>query len=508
MYQNSPAIQSVVIMGGGAAGWLTAAILAASDAVKARKIRLTLIESPEVGILGVGEGTWPTMRDTLRKIGLDEATVLRQCDASFKQGTRFNQWRHTGADDTYYHPFELPAGMFECDPMAWWAHHREQGSFAEMFTAHPQLSQAAKAPKQPQTPDYAAVANYGYHLDAHKFANLLKQHCQQHLGVELVTMHVSRIVSNNTGCIQALAGDEQTIAGDLFIDCSGFSAQLIGKHFQVDLLKQHSVLPNDSALAVQARYVNNETPIASNTHSTAHANGWLWDIALPHRKGVGCVYSSQYCDDATAKATLLDYLARDTATAPVDEGSIRKLSFTPGYRMMPWVKNCVAIGGSAGFLEPLEASALVMIELAAGKLAAQFPTSHSDLAPLARQYNPSMVAKWQRIIDFLKLHYVLSERRDSPYWCAVSQLSSASEQLNDWLSLWHHRTPSLHDFCYQDEIFPLASYWFVLSGMNFIPKHAALPASQAQAWVQKNRQRSRQLLAGLPGNRQLIDHIK
>lgn len=507
VHKNSPAIQSVVIMGGGAAGWLTAAILASSAAVKARNVQITLIESPDVGILGVGEGTWPTMRDTLRKIGLDEATVIRQCDASFKQGTCFNQWHHTGTDDTYYHPFELPAGMFDTDPMAWWAAHRSNSSFAELFTAHPQLSQAAKAPKQPQTPDYAAVANYGYHLDAHKFANLLKQHCQQYLGVQLISMHVTDIISNESGDIHSLANEAQTVPGDLFVDCSGFSAQLIGQHFQIPLQDQASVLPNDSALAIQARYVSNETPIASNTHSTAHANGWLWDIALPHRKGVGCVYSSQYCDEATARATLLDYLERDTTTAPVDEADIRKLSFTPGYRKTPWVKNCVAIGGAAGFLEPLEASALVMIELAASKLAAQLPACRNNLAPLARQYNQSMVAKWQRIVDFLKLHYVLSDRRDSAYWRAVSNTSSASEQLNDWLCLWQHRTPNLHDFCYQDEIFPLASYWFILCGMNFVPQSTGNPDEQAQTWVQKNRQRSRQLLAGLPGNRQLIEHI-
>ncbi|AXR08117.1 tryptophan halogenase family protein [Salinimonas sediminis] len=509
MQQTNTPLHSVVIMGGGAAGWLTAGIMAAASTAR-RPLHITVVESPDVGILGVGEGTWPTMRDTLRKMGIDEATLLRECDASFKQGTCFRQWYNGQSDDVYFHPFDLPAGMFETDILGWWANGQQHVPYAQLFSATPQLCKANKAPKQAQTPPYAAVANYGYHLDANKFAALLKRHCMHHLGVKHVELHVSKVEADDHGYLTALGDGQVQVTGDFFVDCSGFAASLIGQHFGVKLQDQSAILHNNSALAVQATYRQDTPPIACTTHSTAHPNGWIWDIALPHRKGVGCVYSSAFCDEDYARKTLLDYLNRDTAIEPVSEHQVRKLSFTPGYRETPWVKNCVAIGAAAGFLEPLEASALVMTELAANHVAAQLPYTREHCAPAARQFNTAMQNKWSRIIDFLKLHYVLSTRDDSLYWRSMKNPSGASVQLNDWLAMWHHRSPNIHDFQFQDELFPLASYLYILSGMGYAPVGASPHqiGTKAEQFVRQNYQRSRQLLAALPDNRILIEQIR
>lgn len=511
--QNNPELhRDVVVVGGGAAGWLTAAIIAAEHNVKTNPhVSVTLVESPDVKILGVGEGTWPTMRDTLRKIGIAEHDFLRQCDASFKQGTCFRQWVTNADDDCYYHPFDLPAGFFDADIVPWWQRTQPNAAFAELFSTQPALCAQYKAPKQAQTPPYAAVANYGYHLDANKFAELLKHHSITSLGVRYVRDHIDSVRTDETGAISELQGREGAIAGSLFIDCSGFAARLIGQHFKADITPV-TALKNDSAMAVQAPYKDSTTPIQSATLSTARQAGWIWDIGLPTRKGVGYVYSSAHTDDETARATLLAYLEADTASAPVSEENIRKISFTPGYRATPWLHNCVAVGTSAGFLEPLEASALVMIELAANDIARLLPASGAHMTLAAAQFNQKMQARWARIVDFLKLHYVLSARRDSPYWQAMTDRQSASSQLQAWLTLWQTRPPHADDFIYNNEIFPVASYLYILFGMGYKGQADAYRFNQArldaaESAIRQSHQRQQQQLAGLPDNRALLNEL-
>lgn len=516
MKTNEPfenkAVNSIVIAGGGAAGWLTAAIIAAEhELANNPNLTITLVESPDVRILGVGEGTWPTMRDTLRRVGISEHEFLLQCDATFKQGTCFHNWRDNNRGDTYYHPFDLPTGFFESDLGAWWQSNQPDASFADLFSTQMALCEKNKAPKQLNTPAYAAVANYGYHLDAHKFADLLMRHCINKLGVKHLKEHIEHVERDRQGNITALIGKAQRIEGELFIDCTGFAARLIGQEFGVELTQVDNVLMNNRALAVQAPYVNNDVPIASATLSTAQRCGWIWDIGLPHRKGVGYVHSADYCDTDEAADTLLNYLNGDKKTATINADNLREIRFTPGYRQQTWVKNCVAVGTSAGFLEPLEASALVMIELAAAHIAKQLPATGVTMAATARHYNQVFNAKWLRIIDFLKLHYVLSTRNDSEYWRAMQDTSGASMQLNDWLAQWQERPISAHDFMYSDEIFPLASYQYILFGMGFNATRSrqVMPnnTTQTEHFLKLNEQRKQQQLTGLPTNRSFIESL-
>ncbi|MFA9217272.1 MAG: tryptophan halogenase family protein [Sphingomonadaceae bacterium] len=410
------AVQHVVIVGGGSAGWLCAGVIAAEH----RSLRVTLLEAPGIAPIGVGEGTWPTMRDTLHDMGVSEADFFRECDASFKQGSLFRDWT-TGHGDSYYHPFVLPQGYAETNLVAGWLARHAEVPFAELVSYQPHLCTQGRAPKQAATPEFAAVANYGYHLDAGKFGQFLRRHCTDKLGVQHVLDEVQAVRSHDNGDIAALeTSSHGAIAGDLFIDCTGMQSLLLGGHYGIPLLSQRGILFNDSALAVQVPYAAPDSPIASQTISTAQRAGWIWDIGLPTRRGVGHVYSSAHTSDAQAEQDLRAYLAANgVALDQVDVAAPRKLSFQPGYREKFWHHNCVAIGLSAGFIEPLEASALALVEMSAKLVAEQMPATRAAMAPLAQRFNDTFRYRWERVIEFLKLHYVLSQRRDADgcsYW--------------------------------------------------------------------------------------------
>lgn len=506
-------INHIVIVGGGSAGWLTAGVLAAEHRAQAgATLRITLLESPNVGPIGVGEGTWPTMRDTLRNIGVTETDFIRECDASFKQGSRFQQWVTQREDDCYFHPFVLPQGYTETNLVAGWLERHADVPFADLVSFQPHLCAHGKAPKQVATPEYAAVANYAYHLDAGKFGLFLRKHCVENLGVGHILDHVVGINSHDNGDIASVqTRDNGAIAGDLFVDCCGMQSLLLGQHYGVPFNSQKHVLFNDTALAMQVPYQNEDSPIASQTISTAQRNGWIWDIGLPTRRGVGHVYSSAHTSDEAAEHELRAYIER--TGGPGNMPSPRKLTFNPGYREKFWHHNCVAIGLSAGFIEPLEASAIALVELSAAMLRDQMPATRAAMDIVARRFNDSFTYRWERVIDFLKLHYVLTKRTDSDFWRDNCRAESIPDRLQDQLTLWRHQPPSRYDFHRVEEVFPSASYQYVLYGMGFRPERPralrlADDADRADGFFREAAALTSKLLAGLPSNRTLIDHIK
>ncbi len=503
------AITRIVIVGGGTAGWLSACrIAAAVDRAADRPITVTLVESPDVPTIGVGEGTWPTMRRTLERIGIGEAEFLLACDASFKQGSRFDGWTTGAADDRYYHPFVPP---IDGDPRDL-AALRPGEDFADIVSAQPQICAAGLAPRQRAMPDYAGALNYAYHLDAGKFAALLKRHATARLGVRHVRDHVIGIdaaaAADDYGSIAAVrTRDNGPIAGDLFIDCTGHAALLISDHYRVGSVDRSDVLFNDRALAAQLP-VEPGSPIASQTNATAHAAGWIWDIGLPARRGIGCVYASAFASDDEVEATLTGYIRR---TAPGSAmPTFRRLSFRSAHRERFWQGNCLAIGLSAGFLEPLEASAIVLIELSLDALLDDFPVTR-DLMPIqARRFNALFRYRWDRIVEFLKLHYLLS-RRQEPYWQAHRNQATIPERLAESIALWRHRPPGAGDFTAQDEIFPAASYRYILYGMGHaLPPRSPVVTSvpDGDAALRHLGQRARSLGAGLPTNRAYLDALR
>ena len=505
------AISRIVIVGGGTAGWLSACLIAARINPRAeRPISVTLIESPDVPAVGVGEGTWPTMRHTLERIGISESEFLLACDGSFKQGSRFTGWANGADDDRYLHPFTPPPGSDGNAVAAAWRSLGPDRSFAQFATAQARVCSLDLAPRQRSMPGYAGALNYAYHLDAGKLAALLASHATTRLGVTHVRAHVTGVEAAENGDIDAVrTRGAGTIAGDLFIDCTGHAASLIGEHFAVPFVDRSQHLFNDRALAVQVP-VGAGSPIASQTDATAHEAGWIWDIGLPTRRGIGCVYSSAHMDDAAAVEVLRDYLAKRASHADPEQLNFRQLSFRSGHRTQFWKRNCLAVGLSAGFLEPLEASAIVLIELSLGALLDDFPPSRSAMEACAGRFNETFRYRWDRIVEFLKLHYVPS-RRDEPYWRDHRDPASIPDRLSELLATWRHRAPSRADFFAADEVFPAASYQYVLYGMGWPAPGEGPIRSEATGLAdefEKIARRGGTLAASLPTNRAYSDALR
>jgi tryptophan halogenase len=243
---------------------------------------VTLVESPNTPIIGVGEGTWPTLRSTLARIGVSETEFFRQCDVAFKQGARFTGWTTGTADDFYYHPLMLPQSFGQLNLAPHWLARNDGRSFCDAVSPQGKLCDDGLAPKTIATAEFEAVANYSYHLDAGKFAPFLQRHCCEQLGVRHVLADVRRVLLDSHGDIRSLdtvqAGE---IEGDLFIDCTGFKALLIGETLGVPFKECGDVLFCDRALAVQVPHAHDAAPIACQTLSTAQSSGWIWDIGLP-----------------------------------------------------------------------------------------------------------------------------------------------------------------------------------------------------------------------------------
>jgi tryptophan halogenase len=502
-------VRKVVIVGGGTAGWLTAGVIAAKHRNRMKAgFSVTLVESPNVPILGVGEGTWPTLRSTLARMGVSETEFLRECDASFKQGARFARWTTGAEDDGYYHPLMYPQNFSQLNLAPHWLAESSGRSFCDAVCPQGRICDDGLAPKTIVTAEFEAIANYAYHLDAGKFATFLQKHCCEKLGVRHVLADVRRVNVAEDGDVRSLdTAQAGEIEGDLFVDCTGFKALLIGETLGVPFKDCGDVLFCDTAFAVQMPYESDTTPIPSHTISTAQSAGWTWDIGLPTRRGVGYVCSSQHISDDDAELELRRYLGPAGKDRP-----IRKIRFRRGHRETFWKRNCVAVGLSAGFLEPLESSAIVLIEMSAKLIAEQLPVCREVMDVIAARFNSTTHYRWGRIIDFLKLHYVLTKREDSAFWRDNLLPETIPERLQNLLLLWRYQSPWFHDeFDRIEEVFPAASYQYVLYGMGFRTEvdteTLGGDATVAARAMRENMVQTERLRAGLPRHRDLLRKI-
>lgn len=507
----------IVVVGGGTAGWLTACLLAADHGRgDSPRARIQLVESANVPSIGVGEGTWPSMRSTLQRIGISERDFIVQCDASFKQGSTFQGWRTGASDDQYHHPFTLPAGYPELNLGQHWLPFQSQVEFSNAATAQGRIGEMGLAPKSRRSSEYSAALNYGYHLDAGKFAQLLQQHGTEKLGIRHIIDDVLSVQGGANEPISALNTKEHgQLKADLYIDCSGFAGLLIDKHYQVPLQSVRDCLFNDAAIAIQVPYGNegeNENErIASNTIASAQTHGWTWDIGLYSRRGVGYVYASDFTDAEQAETTLRQHIAKTSSNlseSQIEQLQAKHIKLNPGYRSSFWQHNCVAIGLSAGFIEPLEASAIALVEVAA-KYVSEHLTIPGELhSTVAKRFNQTMTAHWQKIIDFLKLHYVLSKRNDSEYWLAHRDERHWSQWLRESVQLWQHNGPGLYDLPMAMEMFPAASFQYIWYGMNrgasMQPMTPDINTDKAANLFQQVAQQTRALAQSLPDNRELL----
>ena len=504
--------KTIVIVGGGTAGWLTAAFLSRILATKMPGgAQISLIESEEIGIVGVGEGTFPTIRNTLMAIGIDESRFMRASLATFKQGIRFTDWvdpPKDGRHSSYFHPFSAPLPMpGGAEMLPYWLLGCAPGdqSFVASTGVQEQIVQARRAPKRPSDPAYQGALTYAYHFDAAKLANLLRD-VSKELGVKHLQGRVTSVEKTDSGDIEAIVSPEHgRLTADLFIDCSGFRAELIGKALDVPFKSVKHHLFTNRAVTIQVPYERPDAPIESCTVSTAHEAGWTWDIGLESRRGVGYVYSSDHTDEDRAEQVLRDYIG------PMAEGlNARTLKFDTGYREKQWVGNCVAVGLSAGFFEPLESTGIMLIEVAAHLIADLFPWEGS-MRPAANLFNQLMAQRHERITDFLKLHYCLS-RRPEQFWQDNADPASIPESLLEKLEMWRFRPPSRFDFIGDYETFLPISYQAVLYGMGFATNLEAASASYGAKKTAATRfgeigAMVPRAMAELPPHRELISRI-
>lgn len=459
----------VLVVGGGSAGWITAAYLNASlNTPTQQNALIGLIESDRIGRIGVGEATIPTIKRTLARIGIREKDFMKATDATFKQAIRFDDWVEPGHH--YYHPFDrLTALNFDYRGLKWLASNRSV-KYADTVTPQTDFCDEGLGPKNTGYADYQGTLAYAYHLDAEKFADSLRDFSKPR-GVQHMIDDVVDVEQHENGDIAAIkTATGKRIDADLFIDCTGFARLLIGKTLGVEYESFADWLLCDRAVAMRVPYdvkpVDNINPY---TKSTALDSGWVWDIGLRDRRGTGYVYSSSFLSDDDAEAALRAFEGDHCADVPA-----RRLKFATGRIKTPWVKNVVAVGLSAGFLEPLESTGIFFAEEGVDYLAELFPRL-GKMDKAREMYNRRMNDRYDEAVDFINLHYALSKRRDTPFWREVTSDHRITPRIKEYLARWEEKPPSRLDFVDQIQLFSSINYEFILYGMDWVPQRLRNP---------------------------------
>ncbi len=410
-------IRNIVIVGGGTAGWMTAAALA--NALQG-SCRIELVESAAIGTVGVGEATIPPIKRFNHSLGIDENAFLAATGGTFKLGIEFVDWARQG--HRYFHPFGPFGAEFDVVPLHhYWLRERRRGSEVPIEEYSLAWQAARRGRFDPPRGDHRhaqSTYDYAYHFDAIRYAHFLREYAEARGVVRTEGRVVDVGLRGEDGFIESLRlEDGRDIEADFFIDCSGFRGLLIEQALGTGYEHWDHWLPCDRAVAVGCD-LGEELP--SHTRATAHAAGWQWRIPLQHRMGNGHVYCSRYLSDDEASATLLDNLEGEALGEP------RLLRFVTGRRRRFWNRNCVAIGLSAGFMEPLESTSIHLVQTGITRLLALFPDR--DFDPLAaHEYNRITTAEYERVRDFLILHYHATVRDDAPLWRHTRQMPIPGE---------------------------------------------------------------------------------
>jgi len=467
--QNS--LRSILIVGGGTAGWMTAAYL--NRFLDPAKCQITLVESADLGTIGVGEATVPPLVAYLRMIGVDEDDFMTQCNATYKLGIKFSGWNNGAAGgDSFWHPFGPNGGSPDGLPLFhhWLREHqagREPAPYAA-FSPQMVLGEMNRAPRSlTQGSIVTSQGAYAFHLDAKAFANYLMRLATWR-GVQHLTDDVSEVTLDDAGDIETVRTKKgRTLSADLYIDCSGFAGLLIEQALGDKHLDWSRYLLCDRAVVLQ---VPNEGPMTPYTRSTALSAGWAWRIPLAQRTGSGYVYSSHFTSAEDAESELVAHMGQDRAR--VKPGH---LNMRIGRRENFWVRNCVAVGLAAGFLEPLESTGIFMIQKGLELLLDHFP--NRDFTPaLAREYNARMGRVYEEMRDFILLHYLLNQREE-PFWKASRSVlvpPSLAHTLDYYdrtgLTNWEHPT-LFHD----------PSFYAIATGMGRLPRTGHAMAAYADS---------------------------
>lgn len=512
--------QRVVIVGGGTAGWMTAASLKAQFK---DRLAVTLVESENVSTIGVGEATFSTVRRFFESLGLEEREWMPECHATYKLAIRFENWRAQG--HTFYHPFERPRIVEGFSLADWWLHRRAGEHFDRDTSVLAALCEAQSSPRHLDdvmmeqdfvedredgmfraTPEgHTTQFPYAYHFDATLLARFLTRYGVDR-GVRHVRDDVTDVVLDEHGGIRhVLTKGHGPLAGDLFVDCTGFRGMLINKALGVPFRPYQESLPNDSAVALRVPVDMKARGIRPCTTATAQDAGWIWTIPLFGRLGTGYVYASDYCTPEEAERTLRSFVGPDA-----DGLEANHIRMRIGRSERSWHRNCVAVGLSSGFVEPLESTGIFFIQNAVEQLVRHFPSGPDDEG-LRTAYNRQVAHVMDGVREFLFLHYYAAARQDNDYWRDAKH-RPMPDGLAERLELWQHRLPD------QESVYPYFhgfepySYVAMILGLGGLPTRPlpvldVLDDTAARKELGLVRDQARTLVGRLPSQYEYFAHL-
>jgi tryptophan halogenase len=487
---TSKKIKKVVIVGGGTAGWMTAASLAK---LIGKNLDITLIESDEIGTIGVGEATIPTMMTLHQLLKINEQEFMAEVHATFKLGISFENWKDVNHD--YIHSFGFTGqDCWAAGFQHFWLKGKERGISQEFGDYCVEL-QAAKANKFAVLPNNGL--NYAYHIDAGRYAKFLRRLAERH-STKRVEGKITVVNQHDNGDIKSVVlGSGKIVEGDLFIDCSGFAGLLIEKTLNTEFEDWSQWLPCDSAVAVQTQSVSEPIPY---TRAIAREAGWQWRIPLQSRVGNGLVFCSQYLSDEEATQTLLNNVEGKVLTEP------RVIKFRTGQRKQHWNRNCIALGLAGGFVEPLESTSIHLIQRGIIRLMQMFPFD-GVVEPDVQEFNTQMKDEFYFIRDFIVMHYHLTNRTDTDFWRHCKTMA-IPESLQHRLDLFK-KTGRI--FQQSGDVFAENSWSQVMLGQGLMPEHYhpivdMMSDDELERFLKNISTSVQQSVSKLPSHQQFLSH--
>jgi tryptophan 6-halogenase len=461
--------KKIMVVGGGTAGWMVALIIA--HALREHPVRVELVESPEVGIIGVGEGSTPALKSFFNVLNISEQEWMPACNATYKCGIRFIGWSTRPGFESYFHPFASGVDDITLPKFVRSLEARMRG--ADIY-AHPDgfflanyLAQRHRAPKPAYHFPFSSL--YGYHFDAGLLGNFLRTKAVA-MGIAHRQAHIADVRLNGAGDIAAVVTrDNELLAADFFVDCTGFRSLLLQQALGVKFISFADQLFNDAAVTLPSDIGE---AIPSETLSTALSCGWAWKIPLTNRFGNGYVYSSSFCSADQAETELRKHLGLLDSDV-----SARHLAMKVGQVEHHWQRNCVAVGLAQGFIEPLEATALYLVQQTAIAFANYFAQGDGT-NKFQAQFNQQISANFEGVRDYIVSHYKTSSRTDSEYWRAnTADPKAVSGVLRQLYSAWFSGQPldEVLKALHIDQYYPAPSWYCLLAGMGMWGKHAGAP---------------------------------
>lgn len=474
MHADFP-IKKILIIGGGTAGWMSALILA--NSLKDYPLEITVLESPTVGVIGVGEGSTPILKKFFDTLGIAESEWMPECNATYKTGIRFEGWSGRPEHPGYFHPFASMLDQLTMPALVQQIQQRLHGQAAatqpDDYYLTAQLAANNLAPLAPD--NFPFPATYGYHFDAALLGRFLHKKAQS-MGIHHLSRHVSQVFQTEDGEIRALQTEQgETLAADFYIDCSGFQGLLIKRTLKTEFQSYAAHLYNDAAIALPSAI---DDVIQPQTTASALKCGWAWKIPLQNRYGNGYVYSSQYLDPQQAEFELRQHLGLlDSDT------EARHLQMTLGRVTQHWHKNCLAVGLSQGFLEPLEATALYLMQMTLG-IFSLFLVRADFSAAAQQSFNQEINDYFDGHRNYIIAHYKTNARTDTPYWQDNARgLANLPDSLKQVFEVWLQAGDLAEELQRQNiaRFYPASSWYALLAGMGVFPAIAATSDQSASS---------------------------